>query len=200
MIKHYGSYTLYYNDEKNSSQLSKSLQEVCHENLIKEKSKEHAKELEVIRETFQQQLKQVAENHDKKLQSLLHDMEMKRKRDIHEIDGRKNKHIQEMLVKHGEDFTSIKNYYNDITHNSLDLLKALKDDVQMMRESEFHNEKLMLDLVEENRRMSSPLSLALKEVRRRFEPSLAHHGSTPALNAKTPNPNVFRTEPLYSSF
>lgn len=138
---------------------------MCHENLIKEKGKEHAKELEVVKENFQQQLKQVVENHEKKLQSLLHETEMKRKRDIHEIDGRKNKHIQEMLTKHAEDFTAIRNYYNDITHNSLDLLKALKDDVQTMRESEFHNEKLMLDLVEENRRMSSPLSMALKEVR-----------------------------------
>jgi len=33
-------------------------------------------------------------------------------------------------------FADIKNYYNDITHNNLDLIKSLKEDVHDMKKKE----------------------------------------------------------------
>lgn len=33
-------------------------------------------------------------------------------------------------------FADIKNYYNDITHNNLDLIKSLKEDVHEMKKKE----------------------------------------------------------------
>ena len=33
-------------------------------------------------------------------------------------------------------FADIKNYYNDITHNNLDLIKTLKEDVAEMKKKE----------------------------------------------------------------
>lgn len=42
-------------------------------------------------------------------------------------------------------FAEIKNYYNDITHNNLDLIKTLKEDVAEMKRRETQNEKLMYD-------------------------------------------------------
>ena len=68
---------------------------------------------------------------------------------VHEIEERKNQHIQELMKKcvraprrvpprcpcadkrarrHEKAFTEIKNYYNDITHNNLDLIKSLKEE------------------------------------------------------------------------
>jgi predicted nuclease with TOPRIM domain len=58
----------------------------------------------------------------------------------------------------------IKNYYNDITYNNLDLIKTLKEDVAEMKKREAQNEKLMYEIAQENKRLSEPLSKALKEV------------------------------------
>jgi Zn/Cd-binding protein ZinT len=54
-----------------------------------------------------------------------------------------NAHINELMKKHERSFAEIKNYYNDITHNNLDLIKALKEDVAEMKKREAQNEKLM---------------------------------------------------------
>lgn len=54
-----------------------------------------------------------------------------------------NGHINELMKKHERAFAEIKNYYNDITHNNLDLIKALKEDVAEMKKREAQNEKLM---------------------------------------------------------
>lgn len=56
--------------------------------------------------------------------------------EIHEIEERKNSHINELMKKHERAFAEIKNYYNDITHNNLDLIKTLKEDVAEMKKRE----------------------------------------------------------------
>ena len=61
-------------------------------------------------------------------------------------------------------FGEIKNYYNDITHNNLDLIKSLKEEVAEMKKKEFQNEKLMFEIAQENKKLSEPLTRALKEV------------------------------------
>ena len=38
------------------------------------------------------------------------------------------------MKKHEKAFGEIKNYYNDITHNNLDLIKSLKEEVAEMKE------------------------------------------------------------------
>lgn len=57
---------------------------------------------------------------------LREDLDLKRKQEIHEIEERKNVHINELMKKHEKAFAEIKNYYIDITHNNLDLIKTLK--------------------------------------------------------------------------
>lgn len=59
-------------------------------------------------------------------------------------------------------FNEIKNYYNDITSNNLDLIKTLKEDVAEMKKKEALNEKLMYEISTENKRLSEPLNRALK--------------------------------------
>ena len=46
------------------------------------------------------------------------------------MEERKNFHINELMKKHEKAFGEIKNYYNDITHNNLDLIRSLKEEVQ----------------------------------------------------------------------
>ena len=55
-------------------------------------------------------------------------------------------HINELIKQHEKAFNEMKNYYNDITHNNLDLIKALKIDVSEMKKKEAQNEKLMYEI------------------------------------------------------
>ena len=68
------------------------------------------------------------------------------------------------MKKHEKAFGEIKNYYNDITHNNLDLIRSLNDEVSDMKKKEISNEKLMFEIAQENKKLSEPLTRALKEV------------------------------------
>merc|ERR1719478_1353441 len=96
--------------------------------------------------------------------NLREELEGRRKIEIHEVEERKNFHINELMKKHEKAFGEIKNYYNDITHNNLDLIKSLKEEVAEMKKKEAANEKLMFEIAQENKRLSEPLTRALKEV------------------------------------
>lgn len=54
------------------------------------------------------------------------DLELKRKVEIHELEERINKHINDLMKNHEKSFVQIKNYYNDITKDNLNLIKSLK--------------------------------------------------------------------------
>ncbi|GLD96352.1 hypothetical protein PINS_up005035 [Pythium insidiosum] len=70
------------------------------------------------------------------------------------------------MAAHEKAFGEIKNYYNDITHNNLDLIKSLKEEVAEMKRREAQDEKQMFEISQENKRMSEPLKKALLDVER----------------------------------
>jgi len=54
-------------------------------------------------------------------------LELRLKVEIHEIEERKNQHINELMTNHEVAFTEMKNYYNDITRENLDLIRKHKE-------------------------------------------------------------------------
>jgi len=46
--------------------------------------------------------------------------------EIHEIEERKNQHINDLLKNHEEAFREMKDYYNDITRENLELIRMYK--------------------------------------------------------------------------
>lgn len=54
-------------------------------------------------------------------------MELRQKVEIHEIEERKNQHINELLKNHEEAFREMKDYYNDITRENLELIRMYKE-------------------------------------------------------------------------
>lgn len=54
-----------------------------------------------------------------------------RKAETARIEERKNSHIERLMKAHEKAFAEIKNYYNDITHNNLDLIRSLKEEVRV---------------------------------------------------------------------
>lgn len=108
------------------------------------------------------QAKELQNKYEKQMKMLREDLELQRKQELHQTEERKNAHIRELMRKHRNAFTEIKNYYNDITSNNLDLIKTLKEDVAEMKKKEALNEKLMYEISNENKRLSDPLNRALK--------------------------------------
>ena len=81
--------------------------------------------------------------YEKKMDMLREELELRRKNEIKEIEERKNKQIHTLMKNHEKAFGDIKNYYNDITHNNLDLIKSLKEEVADVRRREIQDEKAM---------------------------------------------------------
>jgi hypothetical protein len=54
------------------------------------------------------------------------DFAKRKKADIKMIEMRKNAHIAKLMHKHKEEFNEIKNYFSDVTHSNLDLIRQLK--------------------------------------------------------------------------
>lgn len=150
--------------DKRSLKMEIKEQELAHEDVVRQLKLEHAKEVTKLRQEYELNAKELQQKYEKKMKILRDDLELRRKQEIHEIEERKNSHINELMKKHEKSFHEIKNYYNDITHNNLDLIKTLKEDVADMKRKEAKNEKLMYEIAQENKRLSEPLTKALKEV------------------------------------
>ena len=124
------------------------------------------------------------------MSDLREEMELRRKTEIHEIEERKNQQINDLLRNHEKAFSDIKNYYNDITLNNLNLINTLKvrsetqsslslqrflpfqNEIEKKKQEEERLEKRMTELENENRKMREPLEAAQKEMeelRRRAE-------------------------------
>jgi hypothetical protein len=79
-----------------------------------------------LRDDFLRQAREIEEKYEKKLNDLRVEMELRSKTEIHEIEERKNQQINHLLRNHEKAFSDIKNYYNDITLNNLNLINTLK--------------------------------------------------------------------------
>ena len=102
--------------------------------------------------------------YENKLGILRESYSQKHAHEVHEIEERKNAHIANLMRNHDAAFSEIKNYYNDITHNNLDVIKTIKDDIAQMKQKEAVNDQLMHEISQENKRLTQPLTKALHEV------------------------------------
>merc|ERR1719487_2121512 len=115
------------------------------------------KSLFKLRENFEVNHQQLEHQYMNQVEDLRVDLELRQKVEIHEIEERKNQHINELLLNHQEAFDHIKAYYNDITHDNLQLIRALKDEIAEMRDREKANQKKMHQLTLENKQLTEPL-------------------------------------------
>lgn len=125
---------------------------------------EQSKEITKIRQECELRLADARRNYGKKVEYVRGDFELRFNRDLHEIEERKNEHIRSLIRKHDSDFAEMKNYYNTATHNNLDVIKTLKEDIEELKTKESTNNQLICQISEENARLLEPLSKALQEV------------------------------------
>ena len=53
------------------------------------------------------------------------ELRLRMKVEIHEIEERKNQHINGLMQSHESAFREMKEYYNDITRENLEIIKLL---------------------------------------------------------------------------
>lgn len=138
--------------------------ELAHEQHIHDLKAEHMKQISMLRQELINKAREIEDRYERKMKTVRDDLELRRKQEVNELNERKNKHIKELMSKHEKAFAEIKNYYNDITHNNLDLIKTLKEDVAEMKKKEASNEKLMYEIAQENKRLHEPLDRATRDV------------------------------------
>jgi len=138
--------------------------ELSHEDYLKSLKQEQDKNITLLRQEFERTAKELQMKYERKRKAVRDSLEARRKAETTRIEERKNNHIAQLMKAHEKAFAEIKNYYNDITHNNLDLIKSLKEEVAEMKKKEQQDEKMMFEIAQENKRMSEPLKKALEDV------------------------------------
>jgi growth arrest-specific protein 8 len=138
--------------------------ELAHEDYLKSLKQDQDRNITNLRQEFERKAKELQLTYDKKMKEVRNRKEDDRKQQITSIEQQKDAHIKRLMKKHEQAFAEIKSYYTDITHNNLDLIKSLKEEVAQMKKEELADEKMMLEISNENKHMSEPLKKALSDV------------------------------------
>lgn len=64
------------------------------------------------------------------MKNLQRELSLRMKVEIHEIEERKNLHVNDLMINHENAFREMKQYYNDITKENLDIIKQLQEKFQ----------------------------------------------------------------------
>ena len=119
-----------------------------------------------LRHEFERKANEVQKSYDAKMKKMRDSLDKSRKEEIKVIEDRKTSLIENMLAEHSKAFADIKNYYNDITHNNLDLIKALKDEVKELEQEERKDQMRLHEKMNENRKLAAPLKRMQDDVLR----------------------------------
>jgi mRNA-degrading endonuclease HigB of HigAB toxin-antitoxin module len=118
------------------------------------------KSLVKLRQEFRATLDALRAKYEGRLASLREDLTLRHRVEVHEVEERKNLHLNQLLRAHEQAFAEIKAYYNNITRANLELITTLKAQVAEANEKQAANQRLMLEIAEENKRLSGPLQRA----------------------------------------
>lgn len=152
--------------DRRSLKLQLKEMELSHEDYLKSLKQEQDKNITLLRQEFERTARELNLKYERKMKSVRDSLEARRKQETALIEERKNSHIAQLMKAHEKAFGEIKNYYNDITHNNLDLIKSLKEEVSAMKKKDAQDEKSKYEIAQENKRMQEPLDDALENVKR----------------------------------
>lgn len=131
--------------------------DVSHEEYLRALRREQDHTLTLLRYEFERRATEIQRSFEARTKKTRERMERRRKEEIKLIEDKKNVKIETLIGDHQRAFADIKNYYNDITHNNLDLIKSLKEEVKELEGEERKDELRLADKVAENKKLSAPL-------------------------------------------
>ena len=129
--------------DRRGLRLQKQENELAHDAFLNSLKATHDRAVHDLRKEFARKGTEVQKQYEAKTKAVREQLEEERKKDCGAIERQKNVHIEQLMASHEKAFAEIKNYYNDITHNNLDLIKSLKEEVADVRRREIQDEKAM---------------------------------------------------------
>ena len=115
------------------------------------------------KEDFRLMLEKLRAKYDGRLETLKADLGLRHKVAVHEVEERNNLHICQLSTAHEDAFAEMRRYYNDITRGNLELITQLKSSIAVANSKAATNQTLVLEIAEENKKLSEPLQQALSE-------------------------------------
>lgn len=138
--------------------------EITHEEYIRGLKREQDQKITMLRHEFERRSNEIQKSYEAQMKKSRDGLDKRRKEEIRAIEERKHVMIEHLMQEHSKAFADIKNYYNDITHNNLDLIKSLKEEVKEL-ESEEQKDKIRLqEKMHENKKLSAPLKKMQEDV------------------------------------
>ena len=86
--------------------------------------REQDQKITTLRHEFERKATETQKTYDSRTKKIREQLDKGRKEQIKVIEDRKHQMIEQLMEEHSKAFSYIKNYYNDITHNNLDLIKS----------------------------------------------------------------------------
>lgn len=126
--------------------------------------KEHRYHEDLNLKQYEANLHEIETKYQARYQKLIEDLELKLKVEVHELEERKNLHVNDLIRSHEASFAEIKKYYNEITKDNLKSIKKFKAQIAELHRSQAANQKLTMDIAQENKKLTEPLALATAEV------------------------------------
>lgn len=115
--------------------------------------------------TYIQKYQSMESKFKKMLDDLQAKLELKLKVEIHEIEERKNLHINELMKNHDQAYKDLKQFYNQITANNLDLIKAQKEQMKEISNRRAITANEIKSLKKQNEENEEPLRQARQKRR-----------------------------------
>ncbi|KAF4091845.1 hypothetical protein AMELA_G00041720 [Ameiurus melas] len=137
-------------------------QELSYEKSIKSLKLSHDKEITKLRSEFEEKLQEITATYEKKLEEQQEELDLRRKTEIHEIEQQKHAHVKTLLKSHDKAFSDLKNYYKDITYESVNQIDSLEEKVADKNGKTL--EKEMPKVIQQNKRLMELLQKATQEV------------------------------------
>ena len=123
------------------------------------------KNVRKVREGLDERLNALRGHCEARLERLRSDLALRRKVDVHEVEERKNRHIHELARNHEAAFRQMKQYYNRITRDNLELIQALRGQAAELKGRAEASRGEMRAKAQESRDLRRPLELRLGKVR-----------------------------------
>mmetsp|Transcript_30994 Transcript_30994/g.44530 ORF Transcript_30994/g.44530 Transcript_30994/m.44530 type:complete len:482 (-) Transcript_30994:228-1673(-) len=140
--------------------------EFTHEEYIRGLKRDLDRKITMLRHEFERRAGEVQKTYEMRMKKTREGLDKRRKEEIKAIEERKHVMIDHLMAEHQKAFADIKNYYNDITHNNLDLIKSLKEEVKDLESEERRDQVRLQEKMSENKKLSAPLKQMQDDVLR----------------------------------
>merc|ERR1719464_1655903 len=135
-----------------------------HSELLNEYKMQNNQNTMARREECKIKMNNLYNKYNEKFTKIRKQFKAERKMKIKLIESAKNKHIFNLMKKHKQSLNDIKNYYSDIIHSNLDLIKSLKSEILEVQKKEKLKEQQMLEISNINKSLSKPLKKYLHDI------------------------------------